>query len=155
MNLTDQDVKEILRLLEASPYTELKLTTDNISLELKAGQNRSSSDGGQASAAADNAQGVEAAADAPQSTAAPGEIVEIPAPLPGTFYRAPSPGAPPFTEIGQIVEEDATLALVETMKLMTSIVAGCKGEVIEIGAENGALVEVGDVLVRIRVTGDG
>jgi acetyl-CoA carboxylase biotin carboxyl carrier protein len=86
--------------------------------------------------------------------AANGEIREIRPPMPGTFYRAPSPGAEPFTEVGRVVTEDTILGLVETMKLMNSVMAGCRGEVVEICAGNGAEVEVDDTLVRIRVAAD-
>jgi acetyl-CoA carboxylase biotin carboxyl carrier protein len=85
------------------------------------------------------------------ATASNGEIREIRPPMPGTFYRSPSPGAQPFTEVGSAVTEDSILGLVETMKLMNSVMAGCRGEVIEICAGNGAAVEVEDTLVRIRV----
>ena len=161
MNLTDDDVAEILRLLEKSPYNELKLKTDRFTLELRpeSGGNREP-----ASVAAPD----EAVAGPPvsQPAATPGKpaaaikavdgaVLDIYPPLPGTFYRAPSPGAEPFTEIGKTVDEDTVLGLVETMKLMNSVVAGCRGEVIEICTDNAALVDVGDVLIRIRVSADG
>jgi acetyl-CoA carboxylase biotin carboxyl carrier protein len=80
-----------------------------------------------------------------------GDIREIRPPMPGTFYRAPGPGAEPYTEVGRTVTENTILGLVETMKLMNSVMAGCRGEVVEICAGNGAAVEVGDTLMRIRV----
>ncbi len=83
-------------------------------------------------------------------SAASGEVRDIYPPLPGTFYRAPSPGAEPFVDVGSAVKEDTVVALVETMKLMNSVMAGCHGEVVEICKENGALIEAGDVLLRIR-----
>jgi acetyl-CoA carboxylase biotin carboxyl carrier protein len=75
--------------------------------------------------------------------------------MPGTFYRAPGPGAEPFTEVGRSVAEDTILGLVETMKLMNSVMAGCRGEVIEICVENGAPVDVEDTLMRIRLAARG
>ena len=149
MNLTDEDVQEILRLLERSPYGDLKLETDRFTIELKStGSARE-----YAEPAAELAAPAVPAAAGPAPAA--GEIVEIRPPLPGTFYRAPSPGAEPFTEVGQAVDEASILGLVETMKLMNSVVAGCCGEVVEICVENGTLVEVDDVLVRVRVATDG
>jgi acetyl-CoA carboxylase biotin carboxyl carrier protein len=91
----------------------------------------------------------------PVVDAAAGDIVDVRPPLPGTFYRAPSPGAEPFTEVGQTVDADTILGLVETMKLMNSVVSGCRGEIVEICAANAQLVEAGDVLMRIRVADDG
>ena len=154
MNLTDEDVREILRLLDESPYNELKLETDRFKLTLRKTGHKS-----QASWMHKGAPTTEDETPAPEApsgmpltaTATNGEIREIRPPMPGTFYRAPSPGAKPFTEVGSAVSEDSILGLVETMKLMNSVMAGCRGEVIEICAGNGAAVEVEDTLVRIRV----
>jgi acetyl-CoA carboxylase biotin carboxyl carrier protein len=157
VNLTDEDVDEILRLLEKSPYDELKLVTDRFTLELKAGgaAPRSSADGSVRSIGA-NAPTAKSAAPAATDGAAPGgEIVCVYPPLPGTFYRAPSPGAEPFTEVGSKVTHETILGLVETMKLMNSVVAGCEGEIEEICIDNGVLVEKEDVLIRIRVAAGG
>jgi len=76
--------------------------------------------------------------------------VEVKAPMVGTFYRVPAPGAPPFVEVGSVVNEDDTVCIIEVMKLMNSIRAGCRGRVIEICAENGALVEFGQTLMVIE-----
>jgi len=75
---------------------------------------------------------------------------EVKAPMVGTFYRAPSPGAPPFVEVGSPVGEDGTVCIIEVMKLMNSIKAGCRGRVVEICAENGAMVEFGQTLMIIE-----
>ena len=154
MNLTDQDVEEILKLLEKSPYNELKLQTDRFTLEL-----RPEAGGGPRVNEANDADAIPVDIVKPDKLpvvdAAAGEIVDVRPPLPGTFYRAPSPGAEPFTEVGQIVDADTILGLVETMKLMNSVVSGCHGEIVEICAENAQLVEAGDVLMRIRVAGGG
>jgi acetyl-CoA carboxylase biotin carboxyl carrier protein len=154
VNLTNEDVREILRLLEESPYEELKLETDRFKLTLRNTGHKSQSSWMHKSAPtpADLPQVPEVPSrTAVTAIAANGEIREIRPPMPGTFYRAPSPGAKPFTEVGSAVSEDSILGLVETMKLMNSVMAGCEGEVIEICAGNGAAVEIEDTLVRIRV----
>jgi acetyl-CoA carboxylase biotin carboxyl carrier protein len=155
MNLTDDDVQEILRLLEMTPYEELKLTTERFTLELKARGAEARTTGAVGNGGDEPSPASSAGDSAAAATHAPGEIVDIYPPLPGTFYRAPSPGATPFTEIGQTVDEESILGLIETMKLMNSVVARCRGEVIEICAENGALVEVDQVLIKVRVSDDG
>jgi acetyl-CoA carboxylase biotin carboxyl carrier protein len=71
-------------------------------------------------------------------------------PLPGTFYRSPKPGAPPFVEIGTQVEPETVIAILETMKLMNSIRAGTPGRIVEICAADGQLVAQHQVLARIR-----
>ncbi|HSD68374.1 MAG TPA: biotin/lipoyl-containing protein, partial [Woeseiaceae bacterium] len=123
MNLTDEDVREILKLLDESPYDELTLETDRFKLSLSNTRK-----------GAWMRQGTAAPALAPKSPEAPlpaavkrpaaavnGEIRDIRPPMPGTFYRAPSPGAEPFTEVGKSVTENSILGLVETMKLMNSV----------------------------------
>jgi len=75
---------------------------------------------------------------------------DIPAPLLGTFYRAPKPGAPPFVEVGSPVEEDTIIAIIEVMKLMNTVRAGLRGTITEILASDGALVEYGQALMRIN-----
>ncbi len=158
MNLSDEDVREILRLLDETPYDELKLETDRFKLTLRKTGHKSQASWMHkpAPTPAELPQAPEARSGMPvgmpvKATAKNGEIREIRPPMPGTFYRAPSPGAKPFTEIGSAVSEDSILGLVETMKLMNSVMAGCRGEVIEICAGNGAAVEVEDTLIRIRV----
>jgi acetyl-CoA carboxylase biotin carboxyl carrier protein len=68
----------------------------------------------------------------------------------GTFYRSPMPGEPPFVEVGQAVEPDSILCIIEVMKLMNSIEAGVRGTVRQIVVENAAAVEAGEVLVAIE-----
>ncbi|MBO0911263.1 MAG: acetyl-CoA carboxylase, biotin carboxyl carrier protein [Acidobacteria bacterium] len=77
-------------------------------------------------------------------------LLEIPSPLVGIFYRAPKPGEGPFVELGSRVEEETVIAIIEVMKLMTPVRAGVKGEVAEILVENGAAVEYGEILMRVR-----
>ncbi|MGB6451177.1 MAG: biotin/lipoyl-containing protein, partial [Steroidobacteraceae bacterium] len=77
------------------------------------------------------------------------DSIDIHPPLMGTFYRAPKPGAPPFVEKGSRVTETTVIGIVETMKLMNSIYAGARGEVVEICAANGQLVEQHHVLMRL------
>jgi acetyl-CoA carboxylase biotin carboxyl carrier protein len=72
------------------------------------------------------------------------------APLPGTFYRAPMPGAPPFVELGRRVEPDTVVGIVETMKLMNSVPAGVGGTVAEIPLANAAFAERDAVLMWIQ-----
>lgn len=150
MNLTEKDVQEILRLLDESGYDELKLETEGFNITLRqsgASARLQDSEPAKAAAEADETT-VAAASRGPRPTS--GQVRDILPPLPGTFYRAPSPGAAPFVDVGSQVEEDTVVALVETMKLMNSVMAGCRGEVIEICQANGSLIEAGDVLLRIR-----
>jgi acetyl-CoA carboxylase biotin carboxyl carrier protein len=80
----------------------------------------------------------------------PDSAVRITSPMVGTFYRAPEPGAPPFVEIGQEVEVESIVCIIEVMKLMHSIPAGCKGRVTHIGPQDGEPVQFGQVLLVIE-----
>lgn len=81
------------------------------------------------------------------------DVIEIRSSLPGTFYRAPKPGAAPFVEVESRVHEHSVVAIVETMKLMNSIHAGAKGKIVEICVTNGDFVEPTTVLMRLRRAG--
>ena len=74
----------------------------------------------------------------------------MPAPLLGNFYAAPRPGEPPFVAVGETVGEDSVIGIIEVMKLMNSVRAGVAGQVVAILAVDGAAVEEGQPLVRIR-----
>jgi acetyl-CoA carboxylase biotin carboxyl carrier protein len=91
---------------------------------------------------------VPSTAAAPTSSTVVG--TDVLAPVLGTFYRAPKPGAAPFVEIGARVAPDTVVCIVEVMKLMTSVTAGVAGEVVELLATDGSLVEYGQPLLRIR-----
>src|SRR5690606_1046 len=92
-----------------------------------------------------------AAAPAPAAPAAPaapqGHVVK--APMVGTFYRAPNPGASPFVEVGQSVKEGDALCIIEAMKLLNEIEADKAGVIKEILVENGEPVEYGQPLFVI------
>jgi acetyl-CoA carboxylase biotin carboxyl carrier protein len=80
----------------------------------------------------------------------PPGTVEFASPMVGTFYRAPSPDAPDFAEVGMKVTEDSVLCIVEAMKVMNEIKAEMSGEIVEILVENGDPVEFGQALFLIK-----
>ena len=83
-------------------------------------------------------------------TAAEEGLYEQKSPIVGTFYRAPSPGAPPFVEVGQHVSAGQVLCIIEAMKLMNEIESEISGTIVEILPENAQPVEYGEILFRIR-----
>lgn len=105
--------------------------------------------------AAPAASGTPAPAAAPEAPAQPAAAApasgatEVCAPMVGVFYVAPSPGAEPFVRVGSKVKKGETLCILEAMKLMNEVVAECDGEVAEICANDGDLVEYGRVLFKI------
>jgi acetyl-CoA carboxylase biotin carboxyl carrier protein len=132
MPLSDEDVKEILRLIDDSELDELKIETDGFKLHVLRG-------------------GAEAKAPTPDARhPTPTNGATIDAPMLGTFYRAEAPGAAPFVDVGTRVEPDTTVCLIEVMKMMNSIPAGVEGTIVEVCAENAALVEYGQPLFRVE-----
>ena len=142
--LTMTDVDAILRLVDSSDFDALKLEIGDLKLEV----NRR----GAPPAPAPTIAPVSAPAAAPVAAPviASGGGSEIPAPLLGTFYRAPKPGAAPFVNVGDTVTADTVVGIIEVMKLMNSVTAGIAGTVTEILAENGQLVEHGQALLRVQ-----
>jgi biotin carboxyl carrier protein len=134
VSLSDDDVREILRLIDESSLDELRIDTPELQLHVRRG-------GGDEDEAADPIR------SAPPATGA----YSVESPMLGVFYRAPAPGAPPYVEIGARVEPDTVVCLIEVMKMMNSIVAGVAGTVVEICAENAELVEHGQPLFRVEV----
>src|SRR5438046_9913411 len=75
---------------------------------------------------------------------------DIVSPMVGTFYRAASPDAPPFVDVGKEVTEDSVVCIIEAMKVMNEIKAETTGVIAEVVAENGKPVQFGQVLYRVR-----
>ena len=77
-------------------------------------------------------------------------LLEVRSPIVGTFYRAPSPNADPYVQVGQIVSVGTVLCIIEAMKLMNEIESEVNGKVVEILVENGKPVEYNQLLFRIE-----
>src|SRR5207237_10418377 len=94
-----------------------------------------------------------AAANGAATTGAPAESAgtkDIVSPMVGTFYRAASPDASPFVDVGTKVTEDTVVCIIEAMKVMNEIKAETSGVVAEVVAENSKPVQFGQVLFRVR-----
>jgi acetyl-CoA carboxylase biotin carboxyl carrier protein len=148
VTLSARDVEQITRLLEESSFEELLLEMDGLKLHIR----RQGAAGMSTLPAATPAPASAPAASAPPAPAPAGDPLEqdVPAPLLGTFYRAPKPGAAPFVEAGALVDEDTVIGIIEVMKLMTAVRAGVRGVVTAVLAQDGALVEHGEILLRVR-----
>jgi acetyl-CoA carboxylase biotin carboxyl carrier protein len=133
-DLTPDDVKEILRLVDESQFDEFELETPRLTIRFRRGE----------------PQAAESAATPARPAETPQGLVDVTAPMVGTFYRAPGPGEAAFVEVGAPVEEGTQVCILEVMKLMSAVVAGTRGVVAEITVANGTPVAYGDVLFRIR-----
>jgi acetyl-CoA carboxylase biotin carboxyl carrier protein len=148
VSLTGAEVAEILRLLESSSFDELELEMNGVKLSLRRGTAAAAPRTAVAPPATSRSTAAQPAAAPPASTdTCEGDAVT--APLLGTFYRAPKPGAAPFVEAGSKVEEDTVIGIIEVMKLMNTVRAGRRGRITVILAGDGTLVEFGQPLLRI------
>ena len=143
MALSDEDVREILRLIDESELDELRIETPEFKLHVLRGARA-------APAQQPAAPPGEAAAPPEEPAAASNGARTIEAPMLGTFYRAEAPGATPFVDIGAEVSPDTVVCLIEVMKMMNSIQAGVAGTIVEVCAENAQLVQFGDPLFRVQ-----
>ena len=78
------------------------------------------------------------------------DLLEVTAPMVGTFYRAPAPEEPPFVDIGTRISVGQAVCILEAMKLMNELESEVNGEVVEVLVENGTPVEFGQVLMRVK-----
>ena len=165
MTLGHEEVRRLLALVDASPsLDDIDLTIGEVRLRIR----RSPPKHG--TAVAFDASAGNAALAATTAVQAHAEVVHAPsvaptphvrddavqaghvavlAPMLGSFYRAASPGEPPFVELGQTVQATDTVCLIEVMKLFSSVAAGVDGVVAEIRPANGDLVEHNQVLIVI------
>jgi acetyl-CoA carboxylase biotin carboxyl carrier protein len=143
MALSDDDVREILRLIDDAELDELRIETEGLSLHVVRG---GSAPAGEPTPARSEAEPGEAT-----STPSPVEVgATVEAPMIGVFYRAPSPGAQPFVDVGTPVEADTIVCLIEVMKMMNSVAAGVAGTIAELHVENAQPVEYGQPLFRVE-----
>lgn len=150
MGLSHDDIAEIIRLIDGSSLDELIVDTGDVKLVVRRNgvTGRAELADERPHAAAPQANG--GASGAPVKIETIAGQVEVVAPMVGTFYRAPRPDAPPFVEIGAVVNQGQPLCLIEVMKLFTTINAETAGKVVQIGADNGELVEYGRMLFVIE-----
>ena len=94
--------------------------------------------------------GLQAPAAALQPVVVPSAELEIKSPMIGTFYRAPSPEAAPYIEVGTEVSPDTVVCIIEAMKVMNEIKAEAKGIITQVMIENAKPVEFGQPLFKLR-----
>lgn len=174
MNLNHQDIQAILQILDSTSYDELQLESNDFSLDLKRGDNGAWSQNltttsvaqevavneitlGEFPANKLKSSNKQTSNQAPQSlnktkepTPTEEGLIDVRSPMVGTFYRSPQPGADSFVDIGEAVEENTIIAIIEVMKLMSSIPAKINGEIREILVKDAQLVEKGQLIMRVK-----
>jgi len=158
MELSEDDVLQILKLIDESTFDYFQLEVGELKITVSKGEPiplagsaaSASAAPSPARATAALAPQAQATKPAPKAAAIPDGMVPITAPLLGTFYVAPEPGAPPFTQVGATITEDTTVGLIEVMKVFNSVRSGVKGVVSEVVAQNGQFVEHGETLFLVK-----
>ena len=147
-------LKKLIDLVEESGIAELEITEGEEKVRISRNNSPNSPVNAVVTpvvaahpAAASAAAGTPAATGEPAAPAAEGHVLK--SPMVGTYYRAPTPGAKPFVEVGQTVNEGDTVCIIEAMKLLNEIEADRSGVVKAILVENGQPVEYGHPLMVI------
>ena len=151
MSFSHDDVQRLIKLLDSSHFDELHLEAEGIKLTLR--RNGASAAATPLAAAPQITTPTQTTAVTPVAAAQPSSdptLIEIRAPMLGTFYGAPKPGAGPFVAIGAEVNAASAVGIIEVMKLMNSISAGVEGVLVEVLVRDGDLVEFDQVLMRVR-----
>ena len=152
---TMKQVKEIVALIkDAGTFTSFGYKTEEFEIEISIGSSPSSS----ATNVTPQIQQVSTPIPAATPAVALAGITLseserlVTSPMIGTFYRRPSPSSAPFVEVGDSVTPDTDICIVEVMKLLNTIPAGCSGTVSRILVEDGATIETGQALMVIELT---
>ena len=161
MNLDHEELHRLLATLAESDIQEFRLEGEDFCLEVK--RNLETSSDSMTSNKKITSDDIDSSPpqskiDAPPVPSTPppsvpgsrSDLVEVTAPMVGTFYRAPGPEEPPFVEIGSRINVGQAVCILEAMKLMNELESEVSGEVIEILVENGTPVEFGQVLMRLK-----
>ena len=159
-----KEIRQLIKIVEGSDISEFKLEEEGMKLvikkELKSGNGTVTETAIQMVPAAVAAQPAAALQEAPVAAPAPAppaaeeapaaNVHEVRSPMVGTFYRAPSPDADPYVEVGDSVSVGQTLCIVEAMKLMNEIESEVSGKIVKILVENAQPVEYNQVLFLIE-----
>ena len=158
MHLRPEDVQDIVSLLDSLSQDEFELRTSEFHVTVR----RAGPEGWTQESRVLAEPNVVATGTVPDENLPAGAarddpvrpgLIGIRAPLPGTFYRAPKPGADPYVEVGSRVEEDTVVGLLETMKLFNSVHADVRGVVVEFLIDDAEPADQDAVLVLVRPEG--
>ena len=148
------EIRKLVKLVESAGITSLEIEEGELQIRIeKAAPVSSAPQLVYASApAAAPAPAAPAAAPAAPAAEAPvaSNLIEVRAPMVGTFYRSPNPESPPFVEVGDSIRPGQTLCILEAMKIMNEIEAEVSGRIAEVLIDNGQPVQFDQVLYRIE-----
>lgn len=146
-----KEIKEMITLMNENGLMELEIEKDGMRVKLK---KTSSMQEGFSGPILVERQGVQSEPAQPQLIEQQDKTfvktVEVKAPMVGTFYRAPSPEAPPYVEVGQVMQPGQVICIIEAMKLMNEIKSEIKGKILEILVDNAEPVEFGQPILLVE-----
>jgi acetyl-CoA carboxylase biotin carboxyl carrier protein len=146
-----EEIRALVQIVSEAEITELAVETEHLKVSIKKAPHIPGGQPAQVSIPAPAAPSVQGPLHAPPAEEAEeARLVPIVAPMVGTFYRAPSPDAPPFVEVGERVEKGQTVCIIEAMKLFNEVPAEVEGRIVKILAENGQPVEYGQPLFLVE-----
>lgn len=150
-----KDIKAIIDLMKKNSVSEFELEKQDFKIRLKRGTNGSSGsveDTPVLTYVQPNValQAPLGSGQAPAAAAPASSEVEIKSPMIGTFYRAPSPEAASYVEVGAEVSPETVVCIIEAMKVMNEIKAEARGTITQVLVENAKPVEFGQPLFKIR-----
>lgn len=149
-------IRNLVRIMERGEVSELEIDDEKAGLRihLKRGEGQDGPGHSVVMVPGAGAQAPPPGGEPPQGegleTGREAGLEEITSPMVGTFYRAPSPDADSFASVGQTVDEDSVVCIIEAMKVMNEIKAEMRGEIVETLVENGEPVEFGQPLFLVR-----
>jgi len=153
-----EELKEILRIVEAGDFQEVELERDGLKLRVVKGAREARPDPGRAlprpveQPSLPAPAALEAEPSGPDQAPEEAGLTQVSSPIVGTFYRSPDPNSSPFVSVGDRVKVGQVLCIIEAMKLMNEIESEVVGEVVKIHVENGQPVQYGDALFSLRVS---
>jgi acetyl-CoA carboxylase biotin carboxyl carrier protein len=145
-----KDIKELIALMRKNDLSVFKLEQEGFKVTLKRGSDPIITVPQAVAHAALPVAPVQPVAAAGPPAPSGEKLKDIDSPMVGTFYSSPSPDALPFIKVGQEIQADTVVCIIEAMKVMNEIKAECAGTVVEILAENGKPVQYGQALFRVR-----
>ncbi len=150
MNL--KEIKEIIGLMNENDLSEIEIEREGIKVKIRKTQSEMLAPiiHRPAEYHLETQPALKAPEKEAEKPAEPGKNRNITSPMVGTFYRAPSPEAPPFVEVGDVVEVGQVVCIVEAMKLMNEIKSEIKGKIVEIPVGNAEPVEFGQTLFAVE-----
>jgi acetyl-CoA carboxylase biotin carboxyl carrier protein len=151
-----KEIKEMITLMNENNLQELEFEKDGMRIRLKKSSGSqfevvTTQPSGALTKEVIDTKKTEAVSAKEGAEKAPGaHLIEIKAPMVGTFYRAPSPESPAFVELNQSINTGQVICIIEAMKLLNEIKSEHKGKIVDILVNNGESVEYGQVIMKLE-----